>query len=133
MRTFILSLALAMASNCAVAAQTPQPKPVPSPSPFDGAKVIYQWDWVCNAPNCILGGPLIGPAGEPVPQGKTVSIWLIAMPGGGSTPTPAYFVYFPQRDTWIMTQIASNFNFTANHLSLHYAGIPNSAPVTHQK
>jgi hypothetical protein len=124
MRTLFTSLMLVFASCCFAAAETHKPATIPSPAPFDGAKILYQWDWACDAPNCILSGPLIGPAGDPIQQGKQVSIWLVAMPSGGANSAPTYFVYLPQSNTWLVSQISSNFNFMANHLNLKYAGVP---------
>jgi hypothetical protein len=120
MRKVLLGLAFAMFSTCVSA--TPAAQPVPNPSPFSGARILYQWDWSCNAANCILGGPLIGSAGAPIPQGKSVTIWLVAMPFGASNPVLTYFVFLPETKAWLMTQVASNFNFVATHLTLSFAG-----------
>ena len=130
MRTLFLWLFLSFVPGCLNAAPLTDhdPAPLPSPSPFYGARILYQWDWRCDAANCILGGPLVGPAGAPIPEGRTVSIWLVAMPNGASSPSTAYFVFLPETSTWVMTQIAANFNFTASHLTLNFAGIPGTSP-----
>jgi hypothetical protein len=121
MRNCFLGIAFTLISTGVSAA--PVPLPVPSPSPFSGARILYQWDWSCNAANCLLGGPIIGSAGAPIPQGKSVTIWLVAMPSGPSNPVLTYFVFLPETKAWLMTQVPSDFNFIATHLTLSFAGV----------